>query len=396
VFLEIWPHLASDGAPDAEAAFRRYTGLSIEAFMTCGFAFSAAFGATNEGIGARTSVDPQDYFSSTRLDASEVAAFLSVASSDLEELRRELIAEDVRWGPTVFGALAFERTPLLKDNEGHCYVVNLGSLERRVTHGTLHLLAEGSTEEGLDREHFTAPFGAAFQEWAERSIRRTLDRQDPRPQLIADEEYGDKRRRRRTSDLVLRYPRQIVLAEVVAGPLQARTVTRGDLDAFEQDVAKLVEKKAKQLTRRAADILSGDTGPIGLDANGVVSIWPVIVSATAFPHRPEILTEVRKRLRSAGLLTDRLFRPICLVSAEELAAAEGALEEGASLQQLLAEWKHHRVTGDHAFKNFLIDREVERRRRPAKHHLEMFARATKAMTARALGSEQADELPPPT
>jgi len=381
VFRRIWPVLRASGTPDADEAFERYTGVDIEAFMTAGFAFSASFANTTDGVGSRSALDPADYFSSTELDEAVWKAFLQTSASSLDDLRSRIADEEQRWGETPFGSLAIEKTPLLLGPDGRCYLLNMGALDRRVTHGILHLLAEESTSEGLEREHFTAPFGAAFQKWAEGCLERGMKHVPDPPDVIVDESYGTKQQQKRTSDIVLRYPHTLVMVEVVAGPLQARTVTRGDLEAFDRDFAKLVEKKAEQLDKRANEIFNGETTGIGLDPAGIREVWPVIVTATPFPQRPEIGLEVRRRIKDAGLLKGRVFRPIAIISAEDLAAAEGALEEGTSFLDLLRGWKSHRRTGDHSFKNYLIDRETNKRRKPASHHATMFDEACEAMIA---------------
>lgn len=384
VFRKIWPTLEQPGVPDADAAFERYTGMSIQDFMTVGFAFAAGLGATNNRIGTHEYVQPADYFSTTELDEAVWGEFLKTSATSLGDFRDRLRSEDERWGKARFGSLEIEKTPLLLGPDGRCYLISMGALERRVTHGILHLLAEGSMEEGHDREHFTSPFGAAFQHWAEACVTRSLKAAKKPPTLFADVPYGPKRAPRRTSDIVLRYPKQLVVTEVVAGPLQARTVTRGDLEAFDRDVTKLIEKKATQLTNRIADILSGETAGIGLDAEGVGWIWPVIITATPFPHRPEIGQVIRNRLKKRGLLTDPRVKVLSIISAEELAAAEGAMETGTSLLELLQGWKRSPASGDHSFKNFLIDREPDRRRPPARHHKQTYEEASNLMVARVL------------
>jgi hypothetical protein len=392
VMCRIWPSLPDDDMPDADAAFERYTGLSIEKFLTCGFAFAAAFGASTDNVPPRDYVDPADYFSSTKLQAGDWRPFLDVCSASLKELRESLREEDAKWGRTTFGALAFEKKPLLQGPGDSYYLVNFGSLDRRVTHGILHLLAERSVEDGHDREHFTSPFGAAFQQWAEACVKRTLPHFDPPPSLFADEPYGTPREPKRTSDVVLRYPRALVVAEVVAGPLQARTVTRGDLEAFDRDIAKLVEKKARQLDKRIRDILDGRTEEIGLTADDISGIWPVIITATRFPHRPEIGSAIRARLKRKGLLQGRQMRPLAIISAEELAAAEGAMEAGASLLELLSGWKRTAATGDHSFKNFLIDREPGKGQPPAEHHKKMFGEACAVINTRVFGKPSLEDI----
>ena len=391
VLRRTWPDLRkTDAVVDADAAFRRYTGTSIDEFMAAGFAFSAGLGATDDdGLGTCDALDPEAYFASTELQGTSWRGFLGVAAAPLEGLRQRLLEEDRAWGKTVFGSLAIEKTPILLAPDGRTYLVSMPALDRRATYGVLHVLAEGSVEEGLDREHFTAPFGAAFQSWAEDCLARSVAKAEPRPQLFLDEPYGSKRFPRRTSDIVLRYPKDLILIEVVSGPLQARTVTRGDLKAFDRDLAKLIEKKAVQLDKCASDVLAGLTSGIGLDTQGVGMIWPVIVTSTVFPNRPEVGPVVRERLKQLGVLRGRPFRPISIISAEELAAAEGAMENGASLLDLLRGWKASRKTGDHSFKNFLLDGEPDKRRIPGSHHLAMFEEASSAILSHVFHASKA-------
>jgi hypothetical protein len=182
VFRKIWPTLQRSGIPDADAAFERYTGTSIQDFMTVGFAFTAGFGATGNGIASHENLRPADYFSTTKLDEAVWGAFLKSSATSLSDLRARLRSEDEKWGKAKFGSLAIEKTPLLTGPEGRCYPISMGALERRVTHGILHVLAEGSMDEGHDREHFTSPFGEAFQNWAEACVRRSLPAaRSPRP-----------------------------------------------------------------------------------------------------------------------------------------------------------------------------------------------------------------------
>ena len=391
VFRRIWPELSEPHVPDADEAFARYAGLSIEQFMTTGFVLAAGYGGETVGSGSPSpSIRPDEFLSSPFLEDGSWQAFLRVAAAPLDNLRERILDEEQRWGATTYGALAFEKTPLLRGPNDECYLIDAAALDRRSTYGILHLLAEGSASEGRDREHFTAPFGAAFQAWVEACLRRGLSHASEPPLMIVDEDYGTKRLPRRTPDVVLRYPRALVLIEVVAGPLQAQTVTRGDLDAFDRDFKKLVWKKADQLSRRGTEILNGDALRIGLDPEGIGAVRPVIVTATPFPHRPEIGREVRRRLKQEGVFKDRRFRPIAIISAEELAAAEGAMEEGSSFLDLLRGWKSTAAVGDHSFKNFLIDREADKRRKPGQYHIEMFDEACDAM----IGHAFPDGLPP--
>jgi hypothetical protein len=192
VFCRIWPALADDGMPDIDAAFERFTGLPIRKFMAVGMAFSASFSAANERPVGRAWLDVDAYFSQTKLAAEDVRAFLKISGTTLDQLRDNLVAEERQFGKTTFGALAYERTPLLVDPRGRVYLISLESLERRVTEGILHILAEGAEEEGGKREDYTSPFGKAFQQWAAECFQRVNPALNDPPKLFVDAPYGRK------------------------------------------------------------------------------------------------------------------------------------------------------------------------------------------------------------
>lgn len=391
VFCRIWPALAEDRVPGVDAAFERFTGLSIRKFMAVGMAFSFSFVAAHEAPVGRAWLDIDSYFSQTKLAAKDIRAFLKVSGTTLDQLRDNLAREEEKFGATTFGALAYERRPLLVGPDGRVYLIGLESLERRVTEGILHILAEGAEAEGGKREDYTSPFGKAFQQWAVACFERVNAGFKGPPRLFVDVSYGRKRQPKDTPDVVLRYPRTIVAAEIVSGPMQARSLTHGDLSAFEADLTKLIDKKAEQLTKRIAEILAGEAAHIGLDAHEVGMVWPVIITAASFPMRPEIGPVIRARLKRKGFLRDRKMQPVSIITAEEIAASEGTMAEGTSFVDLLAEWKRNARTGDHPFKNYLIFRERNQRRSLARHHREMYAEASEDLIGLVLDPQAVED-----
>jgi hypothetical protein len=185
---------------------------------------------------------------------------------------------------------------------------------------------------------------------------------------------------------------------MVAGPLQITTLTHGDLESFERDLDKLVLKKARQLTKRIADIETGATAEVGLDAEGVSRFWPVIVMAAPFPMWPIIMRTIRQRLKTDELLQGRRIGPVSIISAEELAAIEGELiATTTSLVELISEWKSRAATGDHSVKNYLVERAAQRGEGhpAAEHHRSMFDLASREMIAQLfhrtpVGAESAE------
>jgi hypothetical protein len=391
LFERIWPALS--GAPDPEDAFRRYTGLGISEFLAVGFAMNAGFGNVPEGQAPQAEFYPEQWFKSSTVTEDAWRCFLKAAARPTEELRAALQAEVTAVGPSHYLSLEIEKTPIVIGADERVHLINMGALERRATQGIFHILSEGAEQEGKDRELYTAPFGAAFQQWAEACIRRMEEAGAEEPAIFADVPYGTKASRRDTPDAVVRYERQMICAEMVAGALRIQTLTHGDLDAFEKDLEKLILKKARQLDKRIAEIDAGEASSIGLNTDGIGRIWPVIVTAVSFPLWPKIMEEIRHRLKAEGILQGKKIGPISIVSAEELAALEGeVIAEGSTMLMLVSEWKSHAKTGDHALKNFLVERALKRGRphAAAEHHGEMFKQASESMFAELFGTAPAD------
>lgn len=351
VLYKIWP--AVENAPDVEAAFMDFTGLSIEEFLSLGFALSAGFSRESEGryVGM-ISID--GWLDQLKIAEEKAASYLALVAGSPDELREALVEEGKNFGPTVAGSLEIERRPVVRD-PGALYVSNFGAFERRATHGIFHILSEGAETEGRDRETYTSPFGAAFQLWVEQSVRRAEVGKDIG--IFADVAYGTKKNPRDTPDVVVAYERNVVAIEVVAGAMRIQSLTRGDLTSFAADLEKLVFKKAGQLTRRIDEMREGATAKIGLDVDEKTMVWPMIVMFAPFPHRPTIVKALRQELKKRGLLQGRKTGTLGILDAEELLAIEGFVAEtGTSILEVLRGWKASAVTGDMNVKNYLSER----------------------------------------
>jgi hypothetical protein len=151
------------------------------------------------------------------------------------------------------------------------------------------------------------------------------------------------------------YDRNPVFIEVVSGPLQAATTTRGDVDTFRADLQRLVVGKARQLNRCIDDFLSGVLTVEGADPATIHRVWPVILTSHSFPHAETVMGEIRDALDAEHLLRQDTTGELAIVSAEDLFFCEGHMEEGRSLLSLIRSWK----SGSGAqlpFKNELIAR----------------------------------------
>jgi hypothetical protein len=240
------------------------------------------------------------------------------------------------------------------------------SLQRRVSTGVFHLLSEAAESEGKDRRTYSSRFGSAFQQSVEQTLRRGVGFSQE-VSIVADERYGPRTNRRDSSDVILGYERAPVFIEVVSGPLQARTITQGDLGCFLEDANRLVVEKARQLDQCIQAFFDRELELPGVDPATVAHVWPVIVASHPFPHRERIIAAVEKQVRKAGHLQGERIGGLAIVSAEELFFCEGFMQQGRTFLSLIRGWKSGPYP-DLSFKNHLI--QEGRGRAPSSEHLE--------------------------
>lgn len=369
VYRRLLPELDPKAAKRLEAAFERHTGISLAKFFTIGSAAEARFinATRTEGEGGLVLV-PSTYFSSVKVSEQEWRSFFNFVARGQKDLRRELEAEDGRYGKTTYSSLTFARFPLFEGEPGQYVPISMPALQRRFNEGIIHILSEAAEDEGLKRTAYSSKFGLPFQELVERTFRRGVKASGKEVPIAADVLYGSSSSSsRRSSDVILGFERNPVFVEVVSGPLRAGTLTRGDLADFAEDLQRLVVGKAEQLDRSIRDFREGKLILEGIESIQTGKIWPVIVTSHAFPLREEISLAIDEALREAGHLQHPKVAPLSILSAEELFFCEGFMQQGETFLSLISGWKHS-PGGAHSFKNYLIER--ANGRAPGSDHFE--------------------------
>ena len=389
IYREILPEVDPEGAAQLEAAFKEHTGLTMSDYFVVGAAVQARFMSAAQSEGGMALM-PEKYFSSVKLERDRWVPFFELTGRDQAGLGEALREEEKRYGSTTYGSLTFERFPLFEGVPGAYLPISMNSLQRRITNGVFHLLAEAAEVRGRDRRLWTSKFGMPFQTAVERTLRRGLARSTPQAAVAADAPYvDDDGQEQRSTDVMLGFGNQAIFVEVVSGPLRAATLTRGSLEDFEADMDRLVIGKARQLERSISNFLNGSLQLKGIDAQSVRRVWPVIVTAEAFPYREEINHAVDAALREEKLLHDKRIGDLAIISAEELFFCEGFMEEGESLLALIQGWKSS-PAAPHSFKNFLIAHGGGKA--PGSEHLKMgFGKAAAEQHRVLFGSKKSGE-----
>ncbi len=386
VYRVLLPEEFDEAAARVESAFEGHTGMTLADFFIIGAAVQARF-TNNPG----SLLSPTEYFRSTLLENEDWGPFIKLLGRDKAGLKTELEAETERYGPTTYGSLSIERFPLFEGKPGVYCLISPWALGRRVTEGVFHLLAEAAEAEGKNRSRYTGEFGIPFQRSVERTLRRGNSATGTPVPVAADIAYGTSRSAmRRSSDVILAYDRFPVFIEVVSGPLRVGTLTRGDLDDFEADLARLVIDKAGQLEVSIQAFLDGQLAIDGIDPASTKRIWPVIVTSHAFPFRDEIDRAITERLATEGHLQGEKTGPLAILSAEELFFCEGFMERGESFLALISGWKSDPGAAPHSFKNYLVEH-GDGRAPGGKHFERRFAEAGVEQAKRLFGKDYSAE-----
>jgi|GEM_PF-2623221 len=349
VLVRTWNDVATPEAFDAAEAFQRYTGITLQDWLSVGFAVFVRF--FNYGGGASNDyfLSPEQWFSESAVSEEVWWAFLDRNSQTLEECRGSVAKEEEAYGPTMYRSQTFESKPLLSFPDGRLIPLALDAIQRRATEGMFFELADGAVDEGHPREHFTSPFGRVFEEFVQRSFERMFPpvgvRRVYRP--VKYERDGDTVE---SSDAVLDLAPDIAFVEVVARRPRVATLTRGDFTTFLEDLESGVLRKARQLHLNISDFRSGILEFEHLRGDTVGVTWPVLVIVEGFPIMPPIPGLIESRLDERGEL--RGGPALAIMSAEDLALLEALLLAGFSALELLRAWRAEGLR-DLPFQNFL-------------------------------------------
>ena len=361
VLLRRWDEVATPEAFDAATAFERYTGITMQDWLSVGFAVFIRFFNYGGGSSDHYFLDPPHWFSESAIGEEVWGAFLGRNVQTLEECRASLAQEDATYGLTMYRSQTFERRPLLAFPDGRLIPLALDALQRRATEGMFFELADGATREGHTREHFTSPFGRVFEEFVQRGLERML------PSIGAKRvhrpiSYEREGKTVESSDAILDLAPDVAFVEVVARRPRVATITRGDFTSFQEDLESGVLRKARQLDHNIAGFLDASLKIEGLD-NDAETIWPVLVMVEGFPTMPPIPSLIAAELAERDLLKG--LPPLAILSAEDIALIEALLLNGFSLRDLLSSWRAEGMR-DLPFQNFLDalgDERIHRTRR---------------------------------
>jgi len=150
--------------------------------------------------------------------------------------------------------------------------------------------------------------------------------------------WSPKRTKVSVCDMAIDYGWAWVCIEVVSGRLTQKSLAGGTATDFDQDVAKLVEKKVKQLDATIRHLDRDEQKLTGRPRTPGRRIFPVVLVAHDFPVNPITMSELHERVARASLLQGAHLGRLEIIDLDELEQIEALHESGgASLARLLAD-----------------------------------------------------------
>jgi hypothetical protein len=246
--------------------------------------------------------------------------------------------------------------PLYQLRDDIILPIHLGYFEARFTNAIYWTISHHLQD--ATRLRFRRFFGRVFETYTRRAFMRSIpDEQGLARRLFPEFVYRTSQGDRRTSDLVVLYPRTAIFIEATATRIRLEaTGISGDVRAFDEDIAKILLANARQLTHRIRDFRRGLFDFDGVTGRDIDRIFPVIVTIQSIPESTPIWNHFSEMLTDRDLLRDAGIERLQLIDVEELEILETILSQGVSLLDILETRASDTERRNIGMKNFLIAR----------------------------------------
>lgn len=326
------------GAVDVEGVFEQVTGVTLDDLLLVG---APAIGAAEGGV---VRFERGYFYDNVPLPQAKLDAVFRLLATDkatMENLvRQEAQASGFDWSYT-----NFRRFPMLHADNGDLILLSPVFLQERLTGGAAywtlhdHFLKQGMA--AVDR--FRSFHGQVVEAYARESVERMVPELPGGARRVWYEEdmqqaWSPRRGKVSVCDIAIDYGWAWVCVEVVSGRLTQKSLAGGTAADFDQDVAKLIEKKVKQLDATIRHLDRDEEKLTGRPRTPGRRIFPVVLVAHGFPVNPITMSEFHERVARAGLLQGAHLGRLEIIDLDELEQVEALHESGgASLARLLAD-----------------------------------------------------------
>jgi hypothetical protein len=250
-YQRLWHDLPRQlaGEPDAvdvEEVFEQITGVTLDDLLLVG---APATGAAER---SQVRFERSYFYDNIPLPKAKLDAVFRLLATDKATMQT-LVRQESQTSGFDWSYTAFRQFPMLHADNGDLILLSPVFLQERLTGGAAywtlhdHFLSRGGA---VDR--FRSFHGRVVEHYARESVERMVPEVPGGARRVWCEEdmqraWSPKRAKVSVCDIAIDYGWAWVCIEVVSGRLTQKSLAGGTAADFDQDVAKLIEKKVKQL-----------------------------------------------------------------------------------------------------------------------------------------------------
>ncbi len=343
---------------DLPATFLAATGFNLTDYLAFGFVIFAWWSSqsylrgTYDGI--HDGINPDTFFAESTMNPAHAERLLRSFTYDYEAAKTAIAARPGNPAHHSYDFRPFLERPLYQAHDKLIVPFHLGYLEARFTNGMFWTISDYLA--GAAREQFRRFFGKIFETYVHRTFARAIPDTAPLVRRVfRDFTYPTPKGERKTSDVVLLYPKTAIFLDTTATRIRFEaTAVSENITAFDKDIEQIILSNARQLTDRIRDFRAGYYKFGGVSHKEIVRIFPVIVTIHSIPESTPIWDRIRRMLADRRLLTDERVEPLQLIDVEEIEVLEALLAQGVSFLDILEARAADPERRNIGLKNFLI------------------------------------------
>ena len=333
---------------DIRQVLAKNPGIRLEAFKAVLFAlYSSTVPEGDEAtIPQLGYLNPDTFFAQTQLTQEELNPILQLVTTSSDEVREEHLSKysDSIGNPVDLGILL--RKPVIELIDGSLSGISGQLLIQRYTCGLywdIHDTLPNNRNKRPNRKLFHTFFGELHERYGRGTLQR-IEREQARAgrqvRLLSEEDYLSENGSNPDSLLIETIggsnTRCTLFEFKVGRPRYMDSIVQGDVQSFEEDLSRKVEKGFKQELAFARQVMNGQRTLPGLSPQNITAWLFVIVVTDPFPSMGMFLESLTDVLaNSPDLGNANLYGPFVL-SLMELEQLETIPEKRVS--QRLIDW----------------------------------------------------------
>ena len=325
---------------DIAAMFQEATGLTLEDYLSIGTSLTALLmqQKLDQAKDNNWSITPEKYFAESILAKDEIDLLMNEFAIDVETLNALYPPQ----GNFEFNFDGLVKHPLVRLGQNSCFPLGFSFLKDKITVQVYWILFDHikKTYGNKKLSQYTNFMGVCFEEYIYRLLRRIYPSSLVlENRLVRELVYAPKKSEcKKTVDNIVINRSSLILIETKVSQLKVyATGIMGDLDAFREDVRKIVMEAFIQIQRTKEAFQKGLLKKdLPVEPSSISNFYPVVITYGKFIMFPLVWKIVEEEIKKVPNYDPELLNGMQVIQTHEIEAIEAFLEtSGISFEQLL-------------------------------------------------------------